>query len=298
MSKNASNLNKNSSESPVDPLARLDPGEGNTISSPKECIAVEKDGKGGKTPRITASKPWCFTWNNYPEDWMDLLAPSFEGAEWIGVPEVGESGTPHIQGYVEFPIKVRPIGYKGAPKQISWRKARGSRQQNVTYCTKDGGAGKQGTIKVPRQLKLIEPTYDWEQKILKIISEEPDDRIVHWYWSESGKTGKTSFAKYLTVKHDAIAVSGKGADVRNAVCTYLKEKGHTPELVIFPIPRSYKMEYMNYEALENIKDMYFYSGKYEGGMVCGPCPHLFIFANNEPDYNKISTDRWNVVKID
>lgn len=272
-------------------LAPMAPGEGNTISSPDE-------GNVGKIVRVAPSKRWCFTWNNYPENWLAPLAPVLDGSEWIGVPEVGESGTRHIQGYVEFPVKVRPIGYRGAPRDIHWEKCKGTRIHNVAYCTKDGVEGKQGTLKVPRQIKLIDPSYPWEQDILKIISDEPDDRTIHWYWSESGKVGKTSFSKYLTVKHGAIPVSGKGADVRNAICTYLKDKGETPDLVVFPIPRSYNMEYMNYEALENIKDMYFYSGKYEGGVVCGPCPHVFVFANEEPDYGKISEDRWKVIKID
>lgn len=43
--------------------------------------------------------------------------------------------------------------------------------------------------------------------------------------------------------------------------------------------------------------MLFYSGKYEGGMVCGPSPHLCIFANERPDLIKLSSDRWKVFEI-
>lgn len=267
------------------------PGEGNTISSPSSS-------NGGKVARVAPSKRWCFTWNNYPNDWVAPLAPTLDGSEWIGVPEVGESGTPHIQGYVEFPVKVRPVGYKGCPREIHWEKCRGNRQQNIAYCTKDGVEGKKGTLKVPRQIQLINPDLWWEKKILETIEKDPDDRTIYWYWSEGGKVGKTSFCKYLTVKHGAIPVSGKGADVRNAVCTYLKDRGEVPEIVVFPIPRSFNLEYLSYEALENIKDMYFYSGKYEGGVVCGPSPHVFIFANEEPDIGRISHDRWKIIKID
>jgi len=100
------------------------------------------------------------------------------------------------------------------------------------------------------------------------------------------------------VKYGAIALSGKGNDVRNGVVNYMKENGQTPELVVFPIPRSHNVDYVSYEALENIKDMYFYSGKYEGGMVCGNCPHLIVFANQPPDTFKCSMDRWKIVNID
>ena len=49
--------------------------------------------------------------------------------------------------------------------------------------------------------------------------------------------------------------------------------------------------YISYEALENIKDMYFYSGKYEGGCVNGNSPHIYIFANFPPDESKMTVDR-------
>jgi hypothetical protein len=54
---------------------------------------------------------------------------------------------------------------------------------------------------------------------------------------------------------------------------------------------------VSFQGLEEIKDMLFYSGKYEGGMVCGPCPHMCIFANEPPELEKFSSDRWKVFKI-
>lgn len=261
-------------------------GEGNTISSPSPYVR-----------RVPPSKRWCFTWNNYPEDWVAPLAPGLDGSEWIGVPEVGESGTPHIQGYVEFPKKVRPAGYKGMPKEIHWEKCRGTRQENIEYCTKDGTVGKQGTLRIPRKVIFPEMDRPWEKEILELIKTDPNDRKIYWYYGE-GNIGKTEFTKYLVMKHGAIMVSGKGADVRNAVCTYLKDTGTFPELVVFPIPRSFNTEYLSYEALENVKDMCFYSGKYEGGQVCGPRPHLLVFANVPPDTTKLSDDRWVIRRID
>ena len=152
---------------------------------------------------------------------------------------------------------------------------------------------------VPRPIKLITPDRDWEIEVLDIIKNEPDDRTIYWYWSEQGNIGKTSFCKYLHVKHGAFPLSGKGADVRNGICTYVKDNdGRTPELVVYPIPRSYDCDYLSYESIENIKDMFFYSGKYEGGCVCGNSPHLFIFANCLPNCSKMSEDRWVIRNID
>jgi len=280
-------------------LAQMAPGEGNTISSPI-----------GKVKRVSGSKRWPFTWNNYPEDWVAQMAPGLDRCDWIGVPEVGESGTPHIQGYVEFPVKVRPIGYKGMPKEIHWgdeygKPAKGTRAHNIGYCTKGPNnipfswtVGKEGNLKVPRQMKFPweNNMKDWQKDILEMIKEDPNDRGIHWYYGD-GNIGKTDFCKYLCARHNGIVLSGKGADVRNAVCTYLKDTGEFPELCIFPIPMSFNTEYLSYESLENVKDMFFYSGKYEGGAVNGPRPHVLVFANSEPDYSKMKADRWVVKEI-
>ncbi len=72
------------------------------------------------------------------------MAPGLGKALWIVGTEIGEGGTPHLQGYVEFPTKVRPIGYKGFPKEIHWgdkdgKPARGTREENINYCSKDEG---------------------------------------------------------------------------------------------------------------------------------------------------------------
>ena len=125
-------------------LAQKDLGEGNIRTSPK---------------RISASNYWIFTYNNYPEDWMALMAQGLEGCKWICEHEVGDGtddvpeGTPHLQGYVEFPVKVRPIGYKGFPEQICWHKRKGTKEHNVNYCSKDFRANKEGSTELFGNLK-------------------------------------------------------------------------------------------------------------------------------------------------
>ncbi|AXQ66620.1 MAG: putative viral replication protein [Circoviridae sp.] len=270
-------------------LETLETEDGNTNSPPRRAVP---------------SKRWIFTYNNYPEDALETLETVFQQfkCEYIFGQEVGEEcGTPHLQGYIEAPMKVRPIEKFKLAKQISWRKARGSAEDNIRYCSKDGSTRHSHKLRPIRPLKLLCPNdmYDWQTEILDLIKEEPDDRTINWYWSHEGNIGKTTFSKYLVAKCGATLLSGKGADVRNGVIEYCKQNnGRTPEFVVFPIPRSFSQEYISYEAIENIKDMFFYSGKYEGGSVCGNCPHVIVFANHPPCMDKLSTDRWNIVNID
>ena len=215
--------------------------------------------------------------------------------------EIGDSGTPHVQGYIEFTNKLRPFSLKLSPR-VRWEVAKGTREQNVQYCSK-GSDGDEANILwskgIKKPIKLIEEKdmYKWQTDILELLETEPDDRSIHWYVGPGG-CGKTCFCKYLCSKMGAIMLSGKGADVRNGVVEYVKMNGYTPEIVLVNIPRSMNSDYLSYEGIENIKDMCFYSGKYEGGMVLGNCPHLLIFANELPDMDKCSKDRWKITILD
>lgn len=256
-------------------------GEGNTKPPPKQ---------------ISPSKRWCFTLNNFTNEDIVLIVPIINEmcSKAVISKEVGEQGTPHLQGFFEFKVKARPINIFNN-KKIHFEVAKGNDASQLAYISKETAPF--FILGFPKPVKLISPDYEWEQDILKIIETEPNDRTIFWYWSSGGNKGKTSFCKYLTIKHGAIALSGKAADMRNGVIDYQKTKGFLPELVLIPIPKSFNTDYLNYEGIENIKDMYFYSGKYEGGQVCGNPPHLFVFANEPPILEKMSEDRWVVREI-
>lgn len=260
-------------------------GEGNTKPLPKQ---------------VSPAKKWCFTLNNYTDDEcssISSIVPKVCSRYVVGK-EVGEQGTPHLQGFLEFKVKCRPMSHFPELKRIHWEKCKGTTQQNEEYCIKEQVWLRYP--KPPREIQLITPDRWWQVDILAEIANLPHDRLIHWYWSEEGGTGKTSFCKYLVVKHKAMITGGKAADVRNCVVDWMnKSGGETPELVCINIPKSFNAEYVSYEGFENIKDMLFYSGKYEGGMVCGNPPHLFIFANFPPDESKMTAhERFNVVNID
>lgn len=266
-------------------------GEGNTKNSPSP------------KKQISPAIRWCFTLNNWSEEEHSSIVLIIQSACRCGMvaKEIAPTtGTPHLQGYIEFIKKARPISvFKN--KRIQFKKCKGTKDENVVYCSKEDKNPFIHNIRVKKPVKTISLSemYPWQKEILEAIAEEPDDRTVHWYWSHDGGIGKTAFCKYLTVHHHAICLHGKGADVRNGVVAHMeKDGGQTPELIVYPIPRCHGSEYVSYEAIENIKDMYFYSGKYEGGMVCGNPPHLIVFANEPPKESKLSLDRWHIVCID
>nr|WAE43032.1 MAG: replication associated protein [Cressdnaviricota sp.] len=86
---------------------------------------------------MARTRGWCFTVNNYTEE--ERLAILGTECRYIIVgQEVGLEGTPHLQGFVYFEQpkalrQVRLICPRG-----HWENARGSPQQNIAYCSKEG----------------------------------------------------------------------------------------------------------------------------------------------------------------
>ena len=114
---------------------------------------------------------------------------------------------------------------------------------------------------------------------------------------QGGCRGKTTLQKYIYTHYKkCIVLSGKASDMKNGIIEYEKKNNILPEIVLINVPRSSK-DYISYTGIEEIKDMFFYSGKYEGGMVCGANPHVICFANDEPEREKMSADRWRITCI-
>lgn len=89
-------------------------------------------------------RSWCFTFNNYPLGW-DQNTLAVEGAvkthfgdfKYIVLGyEIGESGTPHIQGYVDFTNARTLGGIRRINQCIHWEPRRGSWDDASNYCMK------------------------------------------------------------------------------------------------------------------------------------------------------------------
>jgi len=249
------------------------------------------------SPRIASSKYWLFTLNNHSKDEFEELCKEICPVclDYRVQEEIGEEGTLHLQGYIQSKTRIRPLE-TFTNKRIHWEKARSPKHARA-YCCKDESATGQYVLDKLPILRLILPDRPWQLDILNILSKDADDRTIHWYWEPYGNSGKSAFTKYLCAKKDALCVSGKSNDCKYAIVSYLEEKKKYPSIVIFDIPRT-NIEYLNYEAVESIKNGCFFSGKYESCQIIMNSPHLIIFANSPPMLHKLSEDRWHIIKIE
>lgn len=268
---------------------------------------METNGSRGgntKTPRVVPSKYWCFTLNNYTKEEKETLETLLikRGDTYIIGEEIGEgSQTPHLQGYVESKTKIRPIEiYKN--KRIHWEKRKGTKEDNIKYCSKDGKVTKSKDIVVEptleqKKILLGIPTklYKWQQKVYDMVKCPPEKRVIHWYSDKKGNTGKTMLAHLLVLEFDTLILTGSCGDCLYAATEFVHS--HDPFnskfIFIFHFTRTQE-EYVSYQALESIKDGLWFSRKYESKMVQIPSPHVLVFANFEPDITKLSIDRWRI----
>lgn len=247
--------------------------------------------------QISPAKRWCFTLNNYTDMDISSIVPILREETTLSLfsKEVGEGGTPHLQGYLEFKSKKRPLSVFACCTRIHFEKAKGNRKQNIEYCCKD--AEPYFSVGLPETLKLITPTKYWEKNIIEIIKGPINNRRIYWFWETKGGIGKSQFTKYLCAKHNALILSGKNADMKYGIVSYMNNNnGIAPKIVIFDIPRS-QLEYISYTGLEEVKNGCFFSSKYESQMILFNSPHIIVFANEEPQYDKLSRDRWYVEEI-
>lgn len=248
-------------------------------------------------------RAWSFTWNNYTEDDI-IYIKNLSYNYLIYGKEVGEEkNTPHLQGFIYFSNgknfeRVRKLFKNNHVEDTKCIPA------SINYCMKEGDyyeygtKPQQGKKKEPEEeIDLIKPDRPWQSDIMQLISEKPDYRSIYWYWDSIGNTGKSAFTKYLCATKDALCVSGKSNDCKYAIVKYKEQKKKYPNIIIFDIPRT-NIDYLNYEAIESIKNGCFFSGKYECAQVIMNCPHVIIFANSPPQEYKLSADRWNIIKID
>jgi len=249
--------------------------------------------------RISPSRHWLFTLNN-PEEldialWRNMISDG--SMKWVVQHEIGEQGTPHLQGYVDFGRKVRPLSVI-KNHRYQWRKI-DNIQGTIDYCskirTRIAGPWACGIV-IPETF-LLGVLRDWQKHIMELIAIEPDDRKVNWVVDTRGGKGKTALCKHIcgTYKDTSIYVSGKASDIKYAVHEFIKLK-RTLHVCLFDFTRSVE-NFVSYEAIESIKNGIFFNTKYESGMALFKSPHIVCFSNWLPDKSKLSEDRWNIIDI-
>jgi len=266
-------------------------GDGNTNSSPPIL----------KTDKKVRS--YCFTLNNYTDDDVAHLTHQFTpSSAYMFQKEVGQNGTPHLQGFVQWKNGRSFDSMKKLHDKAHWEVCRNVKA-SIAYCSKnDTATGERytnivitrSTLKDPMVGKVVK---DWQTKLNDILEQDPDDRTIHWIVDREGGKGKTTWIKSFLINHPktSLLLGGKCSDMKCGIALFIEKKNDL-RYAFLNFTRSME-QYVSYEGIENIKDGMFFNGKYESGMVMYNCPHVVVMSNFYPDKTKLSLDRWNIIDI-
>lgn len=296
---------------------------------------------------MAQSRRWCFTLNNPAgNDEVDLIASLSRDDVTYAVfgREVGQGGTPHLQGFVIFS---RPKRFNAAKQRINNRahleSARGTSSQAAEYCKKDGNFEEYGELPVeqgkrsdldrfiewikasplppsegdiareypmlwlryqrrlmqlvefhrPAPVLEVEEYREWQIGLNDELQQEADDRKVIFITDPEGGKGKSWFIRKFMSEHYGKAQFlsvGKRDDLSYAVDEF-------KSVFMFDIPRG-NMEYLQYGILEQLKNRMIYSPKYESRTkILKSKVHVVVFSNEQPDYEKLTEDRYDVREI-
>lgn len=249
------------------------------------------------------------TYNNYSEDEVPVVAgylDSLTGCKYVFQREVGANGTPHLQVGVFFGTPRAVTWQRGLPSASRWHWEMAKKKlATIKYCSKlstrlEGSLPLTNIADLPEEQQPVrdplrgKTLYDWQLAVKTKCLEQADERTINWIWEPEGNTGKTALIKHLLISMGkrATLVGGGAKDAVYAVFSLAWK----PEVVFFNLTRSQE-SFVSYQAIESLKDGVCASSKYESGMLLMNCPHIFIFANFEPEREKLSADRWVVTRV-
>lgn len=141
----------------------------------------------------------------------------------------------------------------------------------------------------------------WQDELYLAMQDAPDDRTVNWVFDPTGNSGKSFLARYFVVNLKALLLApGRYSDI-----AYIYSQNLDKRVIIFDCSRSMQKEEKqrdpldsSYQLAEAIKNGIVLSTKYVSKtLYCQPT-HVIFLANQEPDYTKLSKDRWLLWTLD
>lgn len=285
------------------------------------------------------STNWCFTLNNYTEEEeavVNALYPKDANYLVYGK-EMGESETPHLQGYLHTVKKNRLSAMKKLIPRAHWEQMRGTSEQASDYCKKDGDFKEFGTRTNERQRTDLEAAKHAvkEGYSMKRMREEHSEIVAKYprfitdyardqipvpaiaphplrYWQQELNRDLNQEPEDRKIIFLVDFEGNKGKTWFSKYYCNLHENAQILESgkkvdmahalrqdvrVLFINCTRQSVEYLQYGFLEGIKDGMVFSSKYESGMKFLGPCHVVVCMNMMPDMTALSKDRYDIREL-
>jgi hypothetical protein len=133
---------------------------------------------------------------------------------------------------------------------------------------------------------------EWQGNLFNRLLQAPDKREIIFIVDRVGNTGKSWFARYYChlQENGQIVIPGKKADMAYVI-------DPTRKVFFFDCPRSKQGDFIQYDFLEELKNGYIFSPKYESKIKILKTPHIVVCMNETPDMSKLSEDRYMIINL-
>lgn len=144
--------------------------------------------------------------------------------------------------------------------------------------------------------KLVIPVFElrvWQIFLKSKLETPPDRRKIIFVVDEIGNSGKSWFAHFYSQQNNKkcqVLLPGKKSDM-----AFVLKPNIT--ILFLDAPRSKQGEYIQYDFLEDLKNGYIFSNKYESRIKTYEPMHVVVNMNEKPDMTKLSEDRYDIINI-
>lgn len=285
----------------------------NEINENGQTVVVA--GRGNNDTRPSRICRYIFTFNNYKSEYLVYFKDKLDEIckAYCYQSEIGkETKTKHIQGVIWLHRKMAMSTVNTIFGNKLWMNPCKDWAKAILYCQKDDTYDgvcremkniKAEIIKPVLLLPYDEPNvkYPWQWMMEHKLLGDVERRKIIWVKSKGG-CGKSSFTRYMKIKYNKRVISFtncKTADIAKCLSGRIEAKNIDilNPIFIMDIPFD-KIGKINYSCLEELKNGSVFSPKYESQEIMFGYPHVIIFANCYPDYNRLTKGRWQIYHID
>lgn len=150
------------------------------------------------------------------------------------------------------------------------------------------------------QYNIDDKLLPWQQEAKRRMDAQ-DNRKILCIIDQQGNTGKSTFAHWLVLKHNAKFIPAF-CDSADDIMQFIHGLVHAGQkyTIAIDLPRAAQQESIArklFPALESIKSGALYEKRYHAQVLYIKPPTIVVFMNHLPDRSLLTTDRWDILQL-